>query len=194
MTAGHDQVVVVSGHMVDQPDRPKPRFRPSAVRRVTNGMQDALREWKVGPNSLVIAGGARGADIIGAEQGLALGATVWLLVALPDDEFIAASVAIPGTDWEARYRALRRRCPTRFQAEELGPLRPDEDVFERNNDWCLAMGRAEAGDDGLHALVVWDGATADGPGGTGDFVQRARQLGADVLVIDPLHGNARHLT
>jgi hypothetical protein len=184
-----DQVVVVSGHMVDQPGRTSPRFPASAEAAVTKAVRATLGAWDVGPGSLLISGGARGADIIGAEQALDLGAEVWLLIALPDDEFIAASVALAHSDWERRYRDLRRRCPTRFQADELGPPRPDDDVFARNNEWCLAVARDRAPAGRLRTLVVWDGVSGDGPGGTADFVERAGQLRADVVVIDPRGGD-----
>jgi hypothetical protein len=186
ITPDVEQVVVVSGHMVDQPDRTSPRFPPEAEAGVTRAVRAALQAWAVGAGTLVVSGGARGADIISAEQALLLGAAVWLLVALPDDEFIAASVDLPGTDWTARYQSLRRHCPTRFQQTELGPPGPGEDVFERNNDWCLSVAREAAPIGRLRALVVWDGVGGDGRGGTADFVDRARQLGAEVVVIDPL--------
>jgi hypothetical protein len=182
-----DQVVVVSGHMIDAPDRPKPRFPSSGEGRVTHAIRSSLRQWHVGPQSLLVCGGARGTDTIAAEQALVLGAAVWLLVALPDDEFIEESVALPDTDWTERYRTLRSRCPTWFQHDVLGP--PGEaNVFERNNDWCLASALAQAPVGHLRALVVWDGLGGDGPGGTADFVARARKHDASVAIIRPLPG------
>jgi hypothetical protein len=186
--AAFDQVVVVSGHMVDQPGRATPRFPPAAELPVTRAVREALRSWSVGPGALLVSGAARGTDTIAAEQALILGATVWLLVALHDAEFIAASVALPGTDWTERYVNLRRRCPTRFQPDELGAPGPDEDVFERNNEWCLSVATAIAPPECLRALVVWDGVRGDGPGGTADFVNRATHLGAEVRVIPPREG------
>jgi hypothetical protein len=180
------QAVAVSGHMIDQPDRPTPRFPASAEAPVTQAIREVLRSWGTGPGTLVVSGGARGADIMAAEQALLLGAEVWLLVALPDDEFVPGSVRLPGTDWEERYRTLRVRCPTRFQADELGPVASDEEAFERNNDWLLDAAQAAA--PRLRALAAWDGARGDGPGGTWDFVQRARTMGAAVAIIDPARG------
>jgi hypothetical protein len=180
-----DQVVVVSGHMIDQPGRASPRFPPAAELPVTAAVRQALRAWSVGPGTLLISGAARGTDTIAAEQALLLAAAVWLLVALPDAEFVSASVTLPGTDWAERYANLRRRCPTRFQADELGSPGPDDDVFERNNDWCLSVASGLVPPERLRALVVWDGVKGDGPGGTADFVERATRLGAEVEIIDP---------
>ena len=180
------QAVVVSGHMIDQPERPTPRSPPSAEAAVTRATAEVLQGWTVGPGTLLVSGGARGADIIAAEQALELGAEVWLLVALPDEAFVAGSVRLPGTDWEQRYKALRQRCPTRFQHDELGPPDSPELAFERNNDWILDAAQAAA--PRLRVLAVWDGEPGDGPGGTWDFVRRARTMGAQVAVIDPLDG------
>jgi hypothetical protein len=182
------QVVVVSGHMIDQPGRSSPRFPPAAELTVTGAVREALRSWSIGPSALLISGAAQGTDTIAAEQALILGATVWLLVALHDAEFVASSVALPDTDWTERYENLRRRCLTRFQLDELGPPAPDEDVFERNNDWCLSVATGLAPPEGLRALVVWDGVRGDGPGGTADFVARATRLGAEVRIIRPQGG------
>lgn len=183
------QVVLATGHMVDSPDRVAPRFPASDVDEVTAAIEATFDRWQVGPGTLVVSGGARGGDIIAAEQALVRGAAVWLLLALPDGEFVATSVAVPGTDWEERFARLRRRCPTRFQSDELGPPEPGEDVFERNNDWCLDVARAQSADAALRVVAVWDGRLGDGPGGTEHLVARARSLGARVEVIPPPSGS-----
>lgn len=181
--ASFSQVVLASGHMIDLPGRARPRFPPSAVPAITEAMAEALVDWNVGSGTLLISGGARGSDIIAAEQALALGAEAWLLLALADDEFLEASVRLPGTDWEARFRSLRDRCPTWFQADHLGPPPPGEDVFERNNDWCLAVARAQAGKGMARVLAVWDGRAGDGRGGTFHLVEMARSLGLPLKVV-----------
>lgn len=188
-TGRYGLVVLVTGHLVDLPDRPVPRFPASSEPAVTEAVAATLRQWAAGPGTLVVCGGARGADLIAGEQALALGCDVWLLVALPEDEFVAASVAIPGTRWEQRFRRLRSRCPTWFQADALGPAGPAGNVFERNNDWCLATACAQARPALPRVLAVWDGRAGDGPGGTAHLVERARSLGAAVEVVDPADGH-----
>ena len=66
--------------------------------------------WRLGPGWLLITGGARGADIIAAEQALRSGSEVLVLLALPEHEFIEASVALAGSNWERRFEALHARC------------------------------------------------------------------------------------
>ena len=180
------QAIVVSGHMIDHPDRSSPRFPPEAEAAVTKTITAVFEGWGVGPGTLLVSGGARGADIIAAELASAVGAEVWLLIAQPDDDFVPGSVRLPGTDWEERYRRLRTTCATRFQHDELGPAPTPEAAFERNNDWLLAVAQSAA--PRLRALAVWDGEPGDGPGGTSDFVDRARAMGATVAIIDPADG------
>ncbi len=179
-------VVAASGHMVDAADRPTPRFLPSQVTRVKREIGQAFRRWGVGPGTTVICGGARGADIIAAEEGLALGARVRLCLALAADEFEARSVALPGTEWTARFRSLLGQAEVKTLGDQVGPAAGDDDVFARANEWMVAEATSLAGGR-PHALVVWDGETGDGAGGTADFVHRLGYDGPDdaVVVIDP---------
>ena len=133
-----------------------------------------------------VCGGACGADILFAEACLERGARVLLLIALPEPAFLEKSVAFADADWEARYRALRARCETRFQHEVLGPPAPGEDVFERNNLWCLGTAQALVPPDRVHAILVWDEKpTGDGLGGTAHFAARVAKGGGCVSVINP---------
>jgi hypothetical protein len=173
-------VVVVSGHMVDAPDRPQPRFPPEEIPRVTGEVKAALGLWDVGPGTTLVTGGARGADIIAAELARARGARVRLVLALEPDELAARSVALPGTDWEARFHALLAHADIEVVD---GP--DDEYVFERANDRIVEVAREL--DERPHAVIVWDGTEGDGPGGTEHFVARLGQrMDSDrVVLIDP---------
>jgi hypothetical protein len=181
----YDMVVVAGGHMTDKANREDERFPEAFAAAVAAAIARVLDRWAVGARSLCVSGAARGADIIVAEQCLARGAVVRLLVALPEGDFLERSVRSPGTDWEVRYRALRERVEARFQAQELGPPAPGESVFVRNNAWALAEAKAAAGRVPVRALVVWDGEDSGGAGGTADLVRQAEAAGADVAVINP---------
>jgi hypothetical protein len=173
------QVVVVSGHMVDRPGRPQPRFPPEQVPRVEAEVRDQFARWHVGPGTTLITGGARGADIIAAETALDCGASVRLVLAHEPDEFVADSVALPGTDWEERFRALL----VRSEVEVVGGS--DEDVYARTN--ARIIERARAIDTQPDALIVWNGEEGDAQGGTSDFVSSLGDGsgGEHVVVIDP---------
>src|SRR4051812_4964515 len=171
------RVVVVSGHMVDTPDRPRPRFPPSEVPRVAAEVAAALDGWAVGPSTTLVTGGARGADILAAEAALARGASVRLVLALPPGGVVAGSVALPGSDWTRRFRGLLRDADVEVVDG------PDADVFTLANERILAIARGL--DEHPYAIVVWDGERGDGPGGTEDFVRRLGAAGDRLVVIDP---------
>jgi hypothetical protein len=172
-------VVIVSGHMVDTPDRPQPRFPPEQVPRVAGEVQAALERWDVGPGTTLVTGGARGADIVAAEAARARGARLRLVLACRPDDFVKGSVALPGTDWEERFYALLGQA----DVEVVGG--PDDDVYARTNDRIIAAAREI--DDRPHAIIVWNGDPGDGPGGTSDFAARLGRASGDerVVIIDP---------
>lgn len=175
------EIVVVSGHMVDTPDRPKPRFPPEQVPRVAGEVQAALERWNVGPGTTLVSGGARGADIIAAEAARARGARLRFILARRPDDFVKSSVALPGTDWEERFHALLGQAD---DVEVVGG--PDDDqVYARANGRIIAVAREI--DDRPYAIIVWNGEKGDGPGGTGDFAGRLGRTSGDerIVCIDP---------
>ena len=181
-------VVVASGHMTDAPDRPDPRFPDEEVDRVRHEVRDTLRGWGVGPGTTVISGGARGADLIVAEEARALGAHVVLCLAKPPPEFERDSVDVPGTDWGAHFNSMLRTAEIRVLPSDRAPMEGDQ-LYAATNDWMIDSARSLLGDGQTapNAIVVWNGQGGDGPGGTGHFV---RQLGYDapdprLRVIDP---------
>ena len=176
------QVLVASGHMVDTPDRPQPRFPPDQVPRVTAEIREVLAGWEVGAQTTVFSSAARGADIIVCEEALARGATVRIRLAKDEDEFERESVALPGSDWSERFHSLLAAVA---EVEVLGTR--EGDVFERTNEWLLDSARAASGSEPPHAIVIWDGQEGDGAGGTRDFLHGLGFAGPNdrVAVIDP---------
>jgi len=194
-------VIISSGHLTDKPDRPKPRFPESKVGIVWDHMNRQLEDWKVGPGDLAICGGARGSDILFAELCANRGAEVWLFISLDEKDFIEQSVRVPGTDWEYRFIALRKRqgVKTLMQNEVSPPpskepqpkaSSPSKDLspFARANIWMINTGKKEAPSlDRLYALLVWDEQPAgDGPGGTADFAAQVQKAGGHVAIINPV--------
>jgi hypothetical protein len=168
--------------MVDALDRERPRFPPDQVARVTREIRATLERWDVGPETTVVTQGARGADMIIAEEARARGAKVVLCLALPTDEFERESVALPGSDWSERFRALLE------VAEVLLPDEPqdaDEDVFARANARVVEVARSLS--DAPYAIVVWNGEGGDGPGGTLDLIERLGKHASDpsIAIVDP---------
>jgi hypothetical protein len=184
-------VVLASGHLVDAPDRPSPRFPPGEVARVSAEIAATLDRWAVDERTTVVSGGARGADLLVAEQARARGARVVLCLALPPEEFDRRSVALAGSDWSQRFAALLEVADVRVLERDPGARPPGDEVFARTNAWMVELARSLGGDP-PHAIIVWDGQAGDGPGGTRDLLQR---LGLDetshaLVIIDPRPGPA----
>jgi hypothetical protein len=181
------EVILVSGHLVDGPDRPVPRFPQWRAPWVANRVRKVFDEWRVGPTGTVVTGGARGADITAAEEGLARGAGVVLCLAQPPERFVHESVELAGTDWEQRFRRLIAVADVRQLKDppEGGP------VYVRTNAWMIDVARTM--DPDPHAVFVWDGRAGDGEGGTADMVRRLGYAREDprVRIIDPTPGPAR---
>ncbi|MGH3913430.1 MAG: hypothetical protein ACRDTC_08470 [Pseudonocardiaceae bacterium] len=175
-------IVVASGHLIDAPDRKELRFPPHAEPAVTAQIRQLLERWSIGSRDLVVTGGARGADLIAAEQALARGANVTLLLAFPPEEFIERSVILPDSDWSARFEAVRERATTLVATEVFGPA-GEESPYVRTNRWLLD--HAQALDVPMRAIAVWDGRTGDKAGGTADFVAQARRREVAVTVVNP---------
>lgn len=182
------KLIVASGHMIDLPDRPHPRFPPSKERAVREHLAQQLERWDIGPGDLGICGGARGSDILFAECCLVRGALVWIFLALPEEQFVTESVRLPGSTWEPRFVALRQhpRVTTYFLHEQVGARPEPAAAFAQNNVWIIDTARALAPPGQLYAILVWDEQpTGDGPGGTSHFAQTIQALGGHLAIINP---------
>jgi tetratricopeptide (TPR) repeat protein len=184
------KVVIASGHMIDSADREEERFPPSKESAVRERIGKQLETWSIGAGDLAICGGARGADLLFAELCADRGAEVWLYLALPEAEFLEASVRLANSDWEERYFKLRDREGVKvfIQSDRLKSPPKGTSVFARNNLWMINTARVEANDPkNLYAVLVWDEKpTGDGPGGTSDFAARVKKLGGRLApIINP---------
>lgn len=172
--------VLVSGHLVDTADRRIPRFPQDRVGHVAERIRDTFDEWGVGPGTNVFTGGARGADILAAEEAVRREARLVLCLAMPVAEFERRSVDLPGTDWALRFRRLLGVADVEVLDHAVNST-----VYARANTWMIQQARRI--DPRPYAIVVWDGRRGDGPGGTADFVGQLGYGADDVRlrVIDP---------
>jgi hypothetical protein len=179
--------IVFTGHMVDAPDRPVPRFPPRLVGAAAREIEGALAALDAGPGDVAFTQGAAGGDVLFAEACLARRVPLQLLLPLDEDEFVARSL-VPVTDgdaWQARFRDVVARlgAAPREAPRELGALAAGEDPFVRGNLWLLESACA-AGAERLCCICLWDGGGGDGPGGTRHLVEAVRDAGGTVVRID----------
>lgn len=201
------RVLVFAGHMIDAPDRKTPRF-PAEKEAIAREeiKKRVLKEMNTGAGvASAYAGGASGGDILFQEVCAELGIETRLYLAVQPQIYVTKSVKA-GPNWVQRfwdlYNAHVARNQIRVLCQTTEPAAKDIDylpawlrdkqnytIWQRNNLWMLFNALAEGcdektGDPNLTLIALWDGAEGDGPGGTGDLVQKVEKLGARVEIIN----------
>jgi hypothetical protein len=186
-----DRVVLFTGHRIDSANRAEPRF-PAAKESVA---RDAIRatvaqEKDLTSGSIVgIAGGANGGDILFLEVCDDSGIGTEMLLALPENQFIEASVDNEDKNWLRRFHVQLEKhanAPVLAQSPELPKwlqLKRGYDVWQRNNLWLLSEALCLTPRN-LTLIALWDGESGDGPGGTEHMVSLARERGARIIRLD----------
>lgn len=170
-------VVLFTGHRVDDPDRPAPRFPASRAAAAAQGIAAALPAGA----AVGVCSASNGGDILFLEACVARALPCHIVLPFPPDEFLRRSVATTAAgDWEARFWRLWSITPDdrRHVLSPPGGVNP----FAACNDALLRVARALGSP---QLLTLWDGEGGDGDGGTADVVAHARAEGWPVTVIAP---------
>ena len=181
--------ILFSGHMIDKPGRPVPRFPPEMEDAAAAAIRSAVREVVGGDGQAEvstdgysgIAAAACGGDILFHEACQELGVPSEIYLGIPIDEFEKTSVEFAGEGWVRRYRKLVGQLPVHVLFPEAKADVGDE-VWEKANEWMVAVASHDGGD-AMSLIVLWDGEGGDGPGGTRHMVETAGELGADITII-----------
>jgi hypothetical protein len=186
-----DRVVLFTGHRIDAANRPKPRF-PAAKESVARAaIRSAVSSEKEITNGLMtgIAGAANGGDILFLEVCDELGIPTKVMLALPENQFVEASVDNEDKNWLRRFHAQLEKhpdAPVLTQSPELPKwlqLKRGYDVWQRNNLWLLSEALCLAPRN-LTLIALWDGESGDGPGGTEHMVSLAKDRGARLVRLN----------
>lgn len=174
-------VLLFSGHMIDAPGRKEPRFPASKEPVVADEIARLLASPDVAANSsdLAICSGACGGDLLFAEACLARETALELYLPFDESTFLANSVDFAGDDWRNRFFAAKTKANLHLATDELGPLRTNEDPYERVNLWMLERA-ARFGAAKMIFVCLWNGEGGDGPGGTKHLMDAARRNSAPV--------------
>jgi len=163
------QVLLFSGHMMDAPGRPAPRFPPKKEDAARQKIAAAIEDMEAGSGDIALAQGASGGDILFLEACRERGTRLQMMLPLPEPEFIQRSIlsSANGDSWRKRYYALKENTGNtpRIMPDELGPSPGDAASFERCNLWLLYTALA-FGVNRVRFICLWDGSKGDGPGGT----------------------------
>ncbi len=186
-----DRVLLFTGHRIDSANRPKPRFPANKEGVAREAIREAIAEEKnltSGP-ILGVAGGANGGDILFLEVCDELGIKTKMLLALPENQFIEASVDNEDKSWLRRFQAQLENhpnTPVLADSPELPKwlqFKRGYDIWQRNNLWLLGEALCLAPKN-LTVVALWDGESGDGPGGTEHMVSLARDRGARFILLD----------
>ncbi len=179
------QVLLFSGHMVDAPDRSKPRFPADKVPLAEAAIAKALDDLDANPDDLALTQGASGGDLIFAEACQARSVRLQLMQPFPEADFIKRSVDPAGGDWRSRYFAVKGKLepgwPVRCCPDELGES--TSDPYVRCNVWLLDTALSY-GPEKLKFVCLWDGEMGEGARGTQNMVREVEKRLGRVIWLD----------
>jgi hypothetical protein len=189
------RALLFSGHMLDAPGRSPEKARfPATAKAEQTARQliyDAVKKEVAGDaaETLAIAGGACGGDILFHEVCAELGIETELYLALPIAQFQRESVERGGERWVERFQALCAKKPPRILQDSLAPLswlasRPDYSIWERNNLWMMFNTLAIGADKQTLVALLNEEREPDGPGGTKHLLRIAKERGLRNLPVD----------
>jgi tetratricopeptide (TPR) repeat protein len=180
-------VVHYCGHLVSAADRGG-RFpaaaEPMVARRIAEEVARLAPAYAYGAL-------ANGGDILWAEELLARGAELHVVLPFAQSEFVQTSVATSGGRWVERFdRCIAAASSVTYATEDafLG----DDVLFRYGAELAmgLALLRARYLDSEPRQLALWDGGEARGSAGTAIEVRTWRRLGLPVTVVDPAASRA----
>ena len=198
-SAPHTHVFLFTGHMIDAPKRPKPRFPAKKEPAAASAIQRALKSEIARVRSLNdadcsilgITSGACGGDILFHEACEANNVSCHMYLPFPKAIFLKTSVQFAGTDWVNRFEQIYNQLlpherPVLNDKKELPSWlkgKKDYSIWVRNNLWMLHNALIYGGHN-VSLFALWNGEGGDGVGGTQDMVTKASEQGAQVIIID----------
>jgi hypothetical protein len=176
-------VLLFSGHMVDRPDRARPRFPASMVPAADRAIEQELARLCTGQTDRAVTSGASGGDLLFARRSLQRGLVVEIYLPFERKRFIETSVAPGGTSWIELFDEVLAHARTRLHVLSDDADDDEENAYARCNRAMLQRALELAGGP-VDLICVWDGSAGDGPGGTDHMVQAVRTQGGHVHWID----------
>lgn len=185
-------VVVFSGHMLDQPNRPVPRF-PAAQEKIVK--QEILKRLTALKAGFGYASAACGADILFLESMLELKGEINIVLPFDPEVFVKTSVdLLPGTNWRHRFNALLEQTAQLYVIGQR-PASEATTPYEYANLMLDGMAklRARSLETGMTTLAVWDEKVEGGEGGTAAFIRHRLAQKQPVEAINPLCPEVRRV-
>ena len=136
--------LLFTGHMIDTPDRPEPRFPASLERaagaRIAQAVIPYVDRAASGERALGFASAARGGDILFHEQCRTHGIDTVIVLPFAPEVFVGTSVqGAVGGDWERRFWDLWNATPE--ARRECLSLPESNDAYDACNTRMLELAR-----------------------------------------------------
>jgi serine/threonine protein kinase len=178
------QVFLFSGHMIDRPNRQKPRFPAEREGIAAAAIRAKLDELDAGPQDLALCSGACGGDLLFAEACLQRGLRLQVRIPFDEPTFLNNSVNFAGIQWRDRYYAMKNHPDTQVltMPEEVGP-ETEGSPYARNNLWMMYNALVR-GPERVRFICLWDGKEGDGPGGTKQMLDSVFEHSGQAHIID----------
>lgn len=176
--------LLFAGHMIDLPGRPEPRFPPEMEEMAAEAISAAVQRFvaRTDRRAVALSSAARGGDILFLEACRHLGIECFVVLPFPAEKFVKESVEGPKKGrWVARFWKQWNATPDDHR-EVLDETRDPDGPYAACNRRLIAIARSLGST--LHLIALWNGATGDGPGGTGFMVERVRESGGTIDRID----------
>lgn len=179
------RIAVFSGHMIDRPDRPNPRFPISAAESVRRTLRETIDRQAI---KIAFASCACGGDILFLEEVLSAGGECIVVPPLPLRTTIRNSVAFAPGDWGARLKAILEAPKTRLLAPECDETgENDAIVYDFANRYLLGLATLKSRELGfpLVGICVWDGKESGLMGGTDSAIRLWREQKLPIEIVSP---------
>ena len=185
-------ILLFTGHRVDSANRSRPRFpavKESVAREAIRSTISQEKDNHQPAHFWASLAAQTVGDILFLEACDELGIQTKMLLALPENQFIEASVDNEDKSWLRRFHAQLEKhpdAPVLAQSPELPKwlqFKTGYDIWQRNNLWLLSEALCLAPRN-LTLIALWDGEPGDGPGGTEHMVGLAKERGARVIRLD----------
>jgi hypothetical protein len=174
-------VLVFTGHMIDRPQRPSPRF-PSVLEPFVRD-SIAARLAEVRPMA-AYGSAACGADILCLEEIQRLGGETHVILPFPPPEFRKVSVEFAEGDWSARFERVIAAADSVTVTSDHH-ARDSSAPFEYANLVLTGMGRlrAQVLDTRMRGLAVVQPETTVVPGGAVSVLRLWRGLALEIEYV-----------
>ena len=173
-------VAAFTGHMVDAPDRPTPRFPQAKVEAVRKAIAEHLKKLEIGYG---FCSAARGSDLLFLEELARKGGHARVFLPFPRQEFKKTSV---GYGWDGRFEKVMSTQEVVELLPEVPPAAKQPEAYAYCNRKIFEAATAKAKLLGQQPVLitVWNRSSGDGAGGTADAVRDWKKAGHEVVIID----------